>query len=260
VPGVVILSVREQEYLLRAIEAGQDVRDLRRFFLWTQGQFQALLPHRVLVGLHYNPQQQLVRSECLHGEPLAPPVARLLADMAHKWRTDMAAGMASGIAADVAADLAGSTVLRQCRLDNALLRGTPPLDGPTSFFVLFGMPQQPGARAAYFLQLMLPYLHLALLGLPAQAAVAAVVSPANAASPASAAGRDGHAVLPRALSRREVEVLAWLREGRSNGQIAQQLGISPATVKNHLQRLYRVLAVNNRTEAAARCAALGRPG
>ena len=41
----VILSKREQEYLLGAIEASLAVRELRSYFLWTQGQLQALLPH-----------------------------------------------------------------------------------------------------------------------------------------------------------------------------------------------------------------------
>jgi DNA-binding CsgD family transcriptional regulator len=34
------------------------------------------------------------------------------------------------------------------------------------------------------------------------------------------------------------------------------LGISAATVKNHLQRIYRTLGVSNRAHALARCSAL----
>jgi len=55
----------------------------------------------------------------------------------------------------------------------------------------------------------------------------------------------------RALSRREQEILAWLRRGDSNVDIAAALGISPHTVKNHLQRIFRKIGVNNRTQAAA---------
>jgi DNA-binding CsgD family transcriptional regulator len=50
---------------------------------------------------------------------------------------------------------------------------------------------------------------------------------------------------------REEEILSWLRRGDSNVDIAVALGISPHTVKNHLQRIFRKIGVNNRTQAAA---------
>eukprot|EP01034_Spumella_vulgaris_P041104 gene41104-50870_t len=51
----VILSKREQEYLLGAIEASLSVHELRSYFLWTQGQLQALLPHRLMVCMRFSP-------------------------------------------------------------------------------------------------------------------------------------------------------------------------------------------------------------
>jgi transcriptional regulator EpsA len=56
----------------------------------------------------------------------------------------------------------------------------------------------------------------------------------------------------RELSRREQEILFWLCRGQSNVDIAAALDISPHTVKNHLQRIFRKIGVNNRTQAAAR--------
>ena len=64
----------------------------------------------------------------------------------------------------------------------------------------------------------------------------------------SAAGAHG---MWRELSRREQEILAWVCRGESNMDIAATLGISPHTVKNHLQRIFRKIGVNNRTQAAA---------
>jgi transcriptional regulator EpsA len=55
----------------------------------------------------------------------------------------------------------------------------------------------------------------------------------------------------RDLSRREQEILSWLRRGESNVAIAAALDISPHTVKNHLQRIFRKIGVSNRTQAAA---------
>lgn len=53
-----------------------------------------------------------------------------------------------------------------------------------------------------------------------------------------------------ALSKREEEVLECLAKGQSNDEIATTLGISPNTVKNHLDRVFKKLGVNNRFAAA----------
>ena len=53
-----------------------------------------------------------------------------------------------------------------------------------------------------------------------------------------------------ALSRREKEILAGLACGKTNVDIAAALEISPYTVKNHVQRIFRKIGVHNRTQAA----------
>ena len=53
------------------------------------------------------------------------------------------------------------------------------------------------------------------------------------------------------LSTRELEVLGLLATGRQNDDIADQLNISPFTVRNHVSNLLRKLDVENRTQAAA---------
>ena len=53
------------------------------------------------------------------------------------------------------------------------------------------------------------------------------------------------------LSAREIEVLALLVEGLSNDEIAEQLVISPSTVKSHVRHIYSKLQVANRAEAAS---------
>lgn len=52
------------------------------------------------------------------------------------------------------------------------------------------------------------------------------------------------------LTPRELEVLAYLTEGKTNRQIATELCIAEATVKAHLSAIYAKLHVSNRTEAA----------
>jgi DNA-binding NarL/FixJ family response regulator len=52
------------------------------------------------------------------------------------------------------------------------------------------------------------------------------------------------------LTKREVEILRLVGDGRSNGQIARSLWVTEQTVKFHLSNIYRKLHVANRTEAS----------
>lgn len=57
--------------------------------------------------------------------------------------------------------------------------------------------------------------------------------------------------LLRELSDREVEVLQYVAEGKSNKEIADQLMISEKTVKAHLRSIFRKLEVGDRAQAVA---------
>lgn len=48
------------------------------------------------------------------------------------------------------------------------------------------------------------------------------------------------------LTRRQREIMHWAAQGMSNKQIARQLGISPETVKSHLQEAFQRRGVNGR--------------
>jgi DNA-binding response OmpR family regulator/DNA-binding CsgD family transcriptional regulator len=53
------------------------------------------------------------------------------------------------------------------------------------------------------------------------------------------------------LTAREAEVLYWLVKGKTNRDIGDILGASPATVKKHLERVYVKMGVETRTAAAS---------
>lgn len=52
------------------------------------------------------------------------------------------------------------------------------------------------------------------------------------------------------LSARQREILEFVGEGLTNAQIARRLFLTESTVKQHLRVAYKLLGVNNRTEAA----------
>jgi LuxR family transcriptional regulator, regulator of acetate metabolism len=70
--------------------------------------------------------------------------------------------------------------------------------------------------------------------------------------PAPLEGHDDRVVFEGLLTRRELDVLRLLADGRSNRQIADALVISGGTVKFHVNSLLRKLRVANRAEAVSR--------
>jgi two-component system, NarL family, nitrate/nitrite response regulator NarL len=71
--------------------------------------------------------------------------------------------------------------------------------------------------------------------------------------PAPRSEADGHG----RLTPRQQRVLNLMALGHPNKVIAQDLGISPATVKVHVAQVIAVLGASNRTEAVARARHLG---
>jgi len=75
-------------------------------------------------------------------------------------------------------------------------------------------------------------------------------------------GAKGHQVsLVRGLTRREQQVLAELRRGRTNKEIAAGLGVSITTINKHVQQVLKKLHVRTRAQAVVAMDAhtAGRP-
>jgi DNA-binding NarL/FixJ family response regulator len=64
------------------------------------------------------------------------------------------------------------------------------------------------------------------------------------------------------LTERESEVLLWVAQGKSNGEIGSILGATENTVKKHLQNIFEKLGVDSRNAATMRALEIlggGRP-
>lgn len=72
----------------------------------------------------------------------------------------------------------------------------------------------------------------------------------------AAAGGDAD-TMRQALTPRQRDVLAMLRQGKSNKEIARDLDLAEITVKLHVTAILRALGVENRTQAAIIAAKIG---
>ena len=55
------------------------------------------------------------------------------------------------------------------------------------------------------------------------------------------------------ITNREKEVISLMYKGLNYNEIANQLNISPATVRKHIENIYRKLEAHNKIEAFHKC-------
>ena len=232
------LSEQEQGRLVRAIESAIEVGEQEQFHAWMRGPFQALLPHESMVCVDLGARGEVRQVDYLHHtlvdavatdflchpeHGLAVYLARLL-----RGRTQMTCALDAD---DIDALLAtGDGPRERGQLHNAVIHLTKFLPGAGYFFVLVNMPREHFDRCPHLFKLLSLHLKMAL-------------------SRSIAAQERKNATL---LTERELEILHLMRAGKSNREISAILGISAITLKNHINKLYRKLDVQNRTDAVAK--------
>lgn len=94
-----------------------------------------------------------------------------------------------------------------------------------------------------------PLVHAKVRALPL---VCAVSGPRASRRPVGERGaEDAGTPLIEPLTPRERQVLGYVCDGDSNGEIALHLGVGVATVKYHLYQIFGKLGVSRRTRAVA---------
>lgn len=246
----VVLSERELERLHGVMHASLGVRRRTHFYLWVQGQVQSLIPHEVLLCAHGDPARSSLAFERFSSTPLPESDADLLVNpesgfAAQAVRAWTERGSRPLFVAPDARDDAlyrrFETALFRHRFENFAVHGTPPVAGLAgTYFVFARLTPVSAARLLYALDLLLPQLHMTY---------ARVVGSEQQEQPAVPSAE-------RLITAREIEILQWVRDGKSNQEIGDILAISPLTVKNHVQKILRKLNVQNRAQAVARGLAL----
>ena len=246
------LPTEVQDHLLRALESSQTVRSRGQLFLWAQGQLQALAPHGLMTCIVFNADHDVLHTHCLQGALLDEQVLDQLNDPVDGFTVRVARRCrAQGLrsldfyAHDAAVAPTWRALAQEwdgLELGHAMFLDTGPLaGGMSSFFGVFGLHNKPDPTQHLVLQALLPQLHVALLRVQYHLGDGKP-SPGPAPEP----------VEPPTLTDRQTEILHWVRQGKTNFEIALILDISVLTVKNHLQKLFRRLNVHNRVQAVAR--------
>ena len=259
-----LLSVQEGEAIVRIVETAPRVLRRNQFFIWTQSEMQTLLPHEILACGAYHRQRRELVFEVFHNIVLPMDLLQQLSDVQGALLRALAAAWVDAEGHPLLVDGArlqrsGLEGLHQLLLAHGigvlLVHGVARPQRITeieSLFVLAGTARAAPTLKLSHLELMLPHLHATWQRV---ASAERRISPATA--PATPTLRAAVAGAGRSVTIRERQILAWVRAGHSNQQIAEVLGLSPLTVKNHVQKILRKLGANNRAQAVAEAMTLG---
>ena len=206
---------------------------------------QAFLPHETLVCITGDLKQLRVRHEVFSRAVIDTEFEGLIADPVNGFVPDLISAWVSKDHAPLGfheSDLPHPALSRWAP-GHLLAHGAREASRDFgSFFVFVRAPGEIGPREIYLADLLMPHLHMAM-----QRVMRAESDEGGEAN------RMGHSI----LSEREVQVLAWIRDGKTNHEIGQILSISPLTVKNHVQKILRKLSVSNRAQAVAKASVSG---
>jgi transcriptional regulator EpsA len=248
------------ESMLRLIEASLQVKRRHQFYHWTQGDMQRLVPHKVSTCGAYDLTMRDLSFNVLNSVPLAEPLLHALGEMHSPVMTYLRAQWVKCgqrvcwvDLSDLALHDEGAQGLCEqgyrWLLADGVCRPGRPHDLET--FFAFGQPGcLPDEQSSRILNLLLPYVHATFVRVHSTERELAGMG-SHVRGPAMAGGTDR----PRAVATitdREREILRWVREGKSNQAISEELGISALTVKNHIQKILRKLGAANRAQAVAK--------
>ena len=241
----------------RATEAALEVNDRYQFFVWLRLHLHRFIPHDLalcMLGGAPEDGKDGAHVQVFHSVPVIDTLLRDFPNARSRWWRDIGeqwqrqGRRAIHVALDESAATRETAALRADGYRSLLVHGFESGAADEAAQSLFVFAQRAGTgeelapRSGTHMNLWLPMLYCtAMRALP-------VRSPACAAeSPGPRPGPGGETP----LTKREIQILAAVREARQNAEIGKQLGISPLTVKNHLRTIMRKLNARNRAQAVA---------
>lgn len=241
------LTHEECGHLARILTAARRVNLRHQFFSWVHGPLQALIPHEILLcgvagegGLLLHERFTACRYfKDDHFQRVIHPGSGLIQQLSQEWQLRSEPHLIAALPNETGGWHAR---LADLELKNIAFHAMGWLSGQLKGYASFSRVRAPfDERLAMMIDILLPHLLSTLARVLANEARA-----------------DGDSKRPSGLiTAREVEVLTWVRDGKTNDEIADILGLSMLTVKNHLRNAMKKLVVRTRGQAVAKAIALG---
>jgi transcriptional regulator EpsA len=252
-------AVDASECLLRIVESAPQVRRRYQFFLWSQGDLQRWLPHKLLVCGAYDRNVRDLSLDVFNSIPLSEGGMQALQNLRdsvlslaiRSWRQHRLQPCSVDLTQIPQPDAAVRALIADGYV-NLLVHGLSRPGRPEeieSLFVFGGPAQVYDHEALQAIDMLLPCLHMTYQRV--HATEVQMSSPGQSNGSHANVGF-GASIKAQIITEREKEILLWVRDGLSNQQISEKLGISALTVKNHIQKILRKLGAANRAQAVAK--------
>lgn len=242
--------LEDNQRFLRVAQESLIVKRHFQLLLWLQGDLQYFVPHEVLVAawgdfslglIHYDIMSALpgVRTADLSGCDISPLIRNLFERWINQDAAPFAVSCQDGFASEI--DRGEGSLHPTLRgMRSALVHGIRDQRGRHDCLYVALHSTDIPAKSGKMLEMLLPYIDTALrqvTHLPTQRQLEQATHAED--------------TLDRGLTTRELEIMNWVRKGKTNHEIGMILDISEFTVKNHLQRIFRKLDVINRAQAVS---------
>ena len=244
--------------LMYVVQQSFSVRRHFQLFNWLQDEVQQFLPHEIMIAAWGDFQTGEVFYDIISplpgvrtGDFDSATVLAFMTPLLLRWYEcghtpyilTLSGGFAQARTCNPRIDAA------MARMQACLIHGIKDQRGGRDcIYALLGPTELARDRSKLTMRFMLPYIDTALrqvVHLPAQ-------QPNDDNAPPIFNVKDDSRTLQCGMSLREYEIMNWVCMGKTNQEIGTILEISPFTVKNHMQRIFKKLNVMNRAQAAAK--------
>lgn len=239
------LAGEDQERLDLLLDAALQVRDKKQFYVWAQRELQYLLSHEIMVCCISGGKELAMKYYKFSSTPdftrdnlaeLCHPQDGLVSQMMQHSEMIGTAIIVDPETSLVNFDEDWVAILKRHGLVNVVAHGVKDsYQRMKSYFCFFRVNEKLGERTGYLLDILLPILDSTL---------SRVTESVDKGDDLDAFQQ--HAGL---LGKRHLEILIHIKAGKSNKEIGQLLGLSPMTIKNHVQKIMKNLNVNTRGHA-----------
>jgi transcriptional regulator EpsA len=245
------LEGEDQGRLISIVNSSLRVLNEHQFFSWAQCELQYLIPHEILIcgiWIGSDPRPKFYNfSSTLNFQneqfsALCNPANGLMVQMITRAHESGKGCIISQKVTIGDYDEAWVAALERYALSNIAAHGLRGPDGwLKSYFCFAGVTGTLCTRLLYLLEVLLPILDATLGRIVARQNIKTEPEQTEIAT----------------LGAREVQIIKLIKIGKTNQVIADELFISPLTVKNHVQNILKKLKVKTRGHAVTRATDLG---
>ena len=238
------LDDHEIKILMGIVGSSLDIKNTQQFLVWVQDDLQNIFPHEVMISFmkdslngktYKNKFCSVYVGNDLFNSVLCGDDG-VMERVMTAWQKSRMPCLIDSRLSRRCDDENIISILQKHELNNIASHGMCDVNGEIlSFFSFMRIPGGLNAHHAYLLEVLIPYVHRALIH-------------AMASDPANEKVECYNGL----ITHREKEILTWVKVGKSNWEIATILDISPRTVKNHVCNIIKKMSAQNRGHAVAK--------